>query len=209
MPARQIKVFSSFNFSNTLSTSAKCAIAQVAYADSWTFYKKTEFSLWTSVHEKATSHRLAHTWGKLRNGMDCSSPSCSQPRSDTLRLTSVWPCKGLHCMDAIVQMTTNWNEVFVVCSKVEARNFTTLVYSVLFNVSKSVLKMTETFWKNGLINAKDVWIIHINVVVIAIKFSQKKFRLYFSTARRAFQYVLCCSQTLFLNEKMFRLIICF
>jgi hypothetical protein len=42
------------------------------------------------------------------------------------------------------------------CPEVEAGNFTTLVYSVLNNVGKSVLKITETLWKNMLIIAKDV-----------------------------------------------------
>jgi hypothetical protein len=36
------------------------------------------------------------------------------------------------------------------------REFTTLVYSVLLNVGKSLLKITETLWKNSLIIAKVV-----------------------------------------------------
>jgi hypothetical protein len=32
----------------------------------------------------------------------------------------------------------------VMCSKVEAGNFTASAYSVLFNICKSVLKVTET-----------------------------------------------------------------
>jgi hypothetical protein len=40
------------------------------------------------------------------------------------------------------------------CSAVEAGNFTTLVYSVLLNVGKNVLKMMKTLWKNNLIIAK-------------------------------------------------------
>jgi hypothetical protein len=38
----------------------------------------------------------------------------------------------------------------------EAGNFTTLVYSILLTVGKSVLKMMETLWKNSLIIAKGV-----------------------------------------------------
>jgi hypothetical protein len=41
--------------------------------------------------------------------------------------------------DAILQMTTNWNKDFVMCSEVQAGNFT-MIYSVLLNVSKSMLK---------------------------------------------------------------------
>jgi hypothetical protein len=44
----------------------------------------------------------------------------------------------------------------MMCSEVEARNFTTLVYSILLNVGKSVMKMIKTLWKNSLIIAKDV-----------------------------------------------------
>jgi hypothetical protein len=51
-------------------------------------------------------------------------------------------------------------------SKVEAGNFTTLVYSVLLNVDKSVLKMTETLWENVLIIAKYVKMIHVNFTAI-------------------------------------------
>jgi hypothetical protein len=40
--------------------------------------------------------------------------------------------------------------------KAEAGNFTALVYSVLLSVGGSVLKMTDTLWKNSLIIAKDV-----------------------------------------------------
>jgi hypothetical protein len=79
----------------------------------------------------------------------------------------------MHYADAILQMTMNWNKDFVMCSEVEAGNFT-LAYSVLLNVGKSVLKMTETLWENSLMTAKDVWIIHVNFIVIAITFTEKK-----------------------------------
>jgi hypothetical protein len=39
---------------------------------------------------------------------------------------------------------------------VEAGNFTTLLYTVLLNVSKSELKVTQTLWKNRLIITKDI-----------------------------------------------------
>jgi hypothetical protein len=37
-----------------------------------------------------------------------------------------------------------------------------------------MLKMMETLWKNSLIIAKDVWIIHINFISIAVTFSEEK-----------------------------------
>jgi hypothetical protein len=43
------------------------------------------------------------------------------------------------------------------------------------NVGKSVLKMMETLWENSLTKAKSVRIISINVIVIAITFSEKKY----------------------------------
>jgi hypothetical protein len=60
------------------------------------------------------------------------------------------------------------------CSKVEAGNFTTSIYSVLLSVGKIVLKMMETLWKNSHIVAKGVWVIHLNVIVIVVTFSEKK-----------------------------------
>jgi hypothetical protein len=42
-------------------------------------------------------------------------------------------------------------------SEVKAENSTTLVYSVLLDVGKSVLKITEPLWKNSLLIAKYVW----------------------------------------------------
>jgi hypothetical protein len=53
-----------------------------------------------------------------------------------------------NCTGALVPQVT--------CSKLEAENCTRLVCSVLLNVGKSVLKMTEKLWKNILIIAKDV-----------------------------------------------------
>jgi hypothetical protein len=58
------------------------------------------------------------------------------------------------------------------CSKVKAVNFT-MVYNILLNAGKSVLKMKKTMWKNSLITAKDVQIIHANFTVTAITFSDK------------------------------------
>jgi hypothetical protein len=60
------------------------------------------------------------------------------------------------------------------CSKVKAKNFTTLVYSVLVNVGKRALKMMKPLWKNCLITAKDVGIIHVNFIVITTTFFWKK-----------------------------------
>jgi hypothetical protein len=47
----------------------------------------------------------------------------------------------MHHMDVILQITVNWNKVFVMCSKVKAGNFVALIYSILLIVSKSVLKV--------------------------------------------------------------------
>jgi hypothetical protein len=60
------------------------------------------------------------------------------------------------------------------CSEVEAGNFTTMVYIILINVGESVMKMTETVWKNSIIVAKNVRIIQANFNLIAITFSEKK-----------------------------------
>jgi NO-binding membrane sensor protein with MHYT domain len=59
------------------------------------------------------------------------------------------------------------------CCEVEAGNFTTFLHCVLLNVGKSVLKVTETLWKNSLIIGKGVWVIHENFVVIADTLSKK------------------------------------
>jgi hypothetical protein len=70
----------------------------------------------------------------------------------------------------------------ITCSKVEAGNFTTHAYNVLLNIGKSVLKMMKTLWKNSLTNAKDVGIIHVNFVVIAVTvFEEKNWQHYFFT----------------------------
>jgi hypothetical protein len=61
------------------------------------------------------------------------------------------------------------------CSEVEAGNFTATQYTVLLNVGKSVLKMTENLRKNHLIIAKVISIIAVNFVVIALTCSEKKF----------------------------------
>jgi hypothetical protein len=71
---------------------------------------------------------------------------------------------------------------FVIYSEVEAENFASLVYSVLLNVGKSVLKMMETSWKNDFIIAKDACIIRVNFVVIAATFCDKNLRRYLSPA---------------------------
>jgi hypothetical protein len=60
----------------------------------------------------------------------------------------------MHYVDAILQMTMNWNGVSVTCSEVEAGNLTTSIYSVLHNVGKTVLRMLEALLKNSLIIAK-------------------------------------------------------
>jgi exosome complex RNA-binding protein Rrp42 (RNase PH superfamily) len=79
----------------------------------------------------------------------------------------------MHYVDIILQMTTNWNKVFVIYSEVDAGNFTTLVYSALLNVDKSVLEM-EALWKSSLMIAEDVWIILVNLIIIGVTFSEEK-----------------------------------
>jgi hypothetical protein len=57
---------------------------------------------------------------------------------------------------------------------VEAGNYTTLVHSVLTNFGKSVLKNTETLWKNSVIIAKMYEIPTPNFIAIAVTFSEKE-----------------------------------
>jgi hypothetical protein len=71
------------------------------------------------------------------------------PRTATC--LAVW---SLSYVDAILQMAMNWNEVFVLCSEVEVGDCTTVDQSVLLNVGRSALKMTETSLKNSLIISK-------------------------------------------------------
>jgi hypothetical protein len=60
------------------------------------------------------------------------------------------------------------------CFEVETGNFRALAYSVLFNIGKSVLKMSETLWEDSCVIAKDVLVIHVNFIVIAVAFSGEK-----------------------------------
>jgi hypothetical protein len=59
----------------------------------------------------------------------------------------------MHCVNTILCKLKQ--SFHVMCFEAEAGNFTTLVYRILINVGKSLLKMTETLWKNSLIIAKD------------------------------------------------------
>jgi hypothetical protein len=61
-----------------------------------------------------------------------------------------------NCTVALSRFVYSFLVPLVMCSEVEAGNFTTLVYSVLLKVGRSVLKMTETLWKNSLMIAKYV-----------------------------------------------------
>jgi hypothetical protein len=115
-------------------------------------------------------------WDSRRNGVDCSSPSCLQLSPGTHWLPPVWSYKGWttwmpFCKDELKQS-------FYICSKVEAGHFMMLVYSVLLSVGKSVLKIT--LWKSRFIITKDVWIVHVNFIVIAITFFEKKFEAFLS-----------------------------
>jgi hypothetical protein len=74
-------------------------------------------------------------------------------------------------------------KVLMMCSEVEVGNFTTLVH-VSLNAGKSVLKMVQTVWKKSLTTAKEERIIHVNFVVIAITFSEKKLEALPSYAHR-------------------------
>jgi ABC-type phosphate/phosphonate transport system permease subunit len=68
------------------------------------------------------------------------------------------------------------------CSEVGTGEFTALLYSVLLNVGKRALKLTETLWENGCVIAKYVWIVRVNFIVIALTFSENKWRRSFRTA---------------------------
>jgi hypothetical protein len=50
-------------------------------------------------------------------------------------------------------MTPN-KDFFMMFSEVKVKNFKTLVHNVSLNTDKSVMKTTETLWKNNLIKAK-------------------------------------------------------
>jgi hypothetical protein len=79
-----------------------------------------------------------------------------------------------HFCDCLTCAQVGVRPGIVMCLEVEAGNFTSLVYSVLHNVGKSMLNMMEILWKNSLIIAKDIWIIHIHFIVIAFIFSERK-----------------------------------
>jgi hypothetical protein len=114
----------------------------------------------------------------------------------------------VHYVDAILQVMTNWNKVFVMCSDLEAGNFTMVVYSVLINTGKSMLKMTGTLWKNSLIIAKDISQIKFHYYCNYI-FSEKNWRHYFHTTPCKIQWPVNVSlaclmfwQTLFSNMRL-------
>jgi hypothetical protein len=87
--------------------------------------------------------------------------------------TTCFALQRMHYVDAILQMTTNRNKVFVMCSKVNAKNFT-MIYSILLNTGKSVLKIKKSLWKNSTTITKDVQTILANFIIIAITLSEKK-----------------------------------
>jgi hypothetical protein len=65
------------------------------------------------------------------------------------------------------------------CSEVEAGNFATLVYSALIRLGTRVLKIAETVWENNLIIVNGIRIIHVNFIIIAITYSEKKLEALF------------------------------
>jgi hypothetical protein len=71
-------------------------------------------------------------------------------------------------------------KVFVTCSEDEAGNFTTLIYSVLLNVGKSWLVVKTTLWKNSPIIAKDVRIVHVNLLLLQFDFLMEKMGTFLS-----------------------------
>jgi hypothetical protein len=98
------------------------------------------------LHDNALPHTGLRTREAIvKKGTGCSSPSCSQPTCDTLRLSPVWVCNGCHF--AHYELKRSHRDM------VQSR-FTTLTYNVLFNVGKIVLKMMESLRKNRLINAE-------------------------------------------------------
>jgi hypothetical protein len=62
----------------------------------------------------------------------------------------------MNSMDALSQFVKSFLVLLINLSEVEEGNFTTMVYGVLLNSGKCMLKMTETLWKNSLIITKDV-----------------------------------------------------
>jgi hypothetical protein len=151
-----------------LLTNCDNASAEFILTKTWKMY----FSPW----QCPASHQLAHTHEAIANvGWTVLSHLANSPDLAPSNYHLLGPVRvAVH--DVILQITTNWNKVFVMCWWwwVKAGNFTTLVYSILLIIRKSMLKMMETLWKNSLIIGKDVWIIHINFIVIAFTFSEKK-----------------------------------
>jgi hypothetical protein len=58
------------------------------------------------------------------------------------------------------------------------RKFYNMVQSDLLNTGRNVLKLIQTLWKNSCIN---VWINHVNFIIITITFSEKKWMHYYHT----------------------------
>jgi hypothetical protein len=55
----------------------------------------------------------------------------------------------MNSMDTLLQFVWSLLILLLMCTKVEAGNFTT-IYSVLHSISKSVLKMIKTLWGEAL-----------------------------------------------------------
>jgi hypothetical protein len=87
-----------------------------------------------------------------------------------------------NCTEAFSQFVLNLLSALVLCSEVEAGNFATLLYSVLLNIGKSMLKMTKNLCKNILTILIDVRIAHANFILIALYFLRENWRHYFRTA---------------------------
>jgi hypothetical protein len=106
------------------------------------------------LHDNALPHTSLHTREAIKNRTGCSSPSCSQPRSGTSDYHLFGSVKSILCGCWFADVN-KLKQSFMMCYEVKAGNFTTMEHSILFNIAKSLLKMTQTLWKNSL-TAKDV-----------------------------------------------------
>jgi hypothetical protein len=85
----------------------------------------------------------------------------------------VWPCKGCTLWTPfcrLQQIETKRSRCALKSRQWVLQHWYTPSYSVLANVCWK----WQTFWKSSLIIAKDVWIICVNYIVIAVTFSEKK-----------------------------------
>jgi hypothetical protein len=79
------------------------------------------------LHDSAWPHTNLHTRSNRKNGL--LFPILLTAHIWHSPTTTCFALYRMHYVDAILQMTKNWKKGLVVCSKVQAGLFTTLVYS--------------------------------------------------------------------------------